>query len=105
MSHEFTYVSCPYCSHQIELSKFKRATFPIDPLDFYILTVREQRSGEGFRKGRGKGHRGFFPVEGSEKTIVELAKGSPQDREIAKAIIDRIMLIYKAYEKAGLIKG
>ena len=97
MTKKLEYVSCAYCGQSSILRRFLNATFDIDPLEYEIYTVREQRSGKG---GTDKG---FFKIEG--KTIVHLANGSEQERAIARKIIDRIKAIYQAYEKADLIEG
>ena len=101
----FSYVSCPYCSHSILLNKFLKTSFPIDPLDFFIMNSREQRSDPGWKKGsaKGSGQVGFFHVEGSEKTILDLARGTPEEKRIAQKIANRIKTIYESYVKAGLI--
>ena len=102
--NEFTFVSCPYCSHALILGRFKKAAFPIDPLDFLILTRRTQKSEPGWKRGKGKGHRGFFNVPGAGKTIKELSEGSEEEKEIAQAIAHRIETIYKSYKKEGVIQ-
>lgn len=97
MGQIFTYICCPYCSHSILLNKFKRATFPISPLEFFILHKREQKHDPGYAFGEGKGHRGFFRIEGSQKTIQQLLSGDPQEREIAHKIIARVKTICQTY--------
>jgi len=101
----FSYISCPYCSHSLVLEKFQKTKFPIDPLDFFIMNDREQRSDVGWTKGnaKGSGQVGFFHVEGSEKTIVELSHGTREEKRIAEKIANRIKLIYESYRQAGLI--
>ncbi len=103
--NEFTFVSCPYCSHALILGRFKKAAFPIDPLDFLILTRRAQKSEAGWPRGKGKGHRGFFNIPGEGKTIKELSEGSEEERQIASAIARRVERIYSSYQKAGLIQA
>jgi len=100
---EFTFVSCPYCSHALILGRFKKAAFPIDPLDFLILTRRAQKSEAGWPRGKGKGHRGFFKVEGSGKTILNLMDGNKEEAKIAVQIATRVQKIYDSYKLGGLI--
>lgn len=100
---QYGFVSCPYCSHSLVEAKFKRAKFDIAPLEYKIYTQREQRSQKGFPRGQGKGHRGFYMIEGSGKNILQLMDGSKEEAKIAVAIVDRIKKIYEAYESVGLI--
>jgi hypothetical protein len=100
---KFIFIGCPYCSHALILGRFKKAAFPIDPLDFLILTRRAQKSEGGWPRGKGKGHRGFFNIPGEGKTIRELWNGSSEEKEIASAIARRIERIYNSYKKVGVI--
>lgn len=98
-AHIFVYVSCPYCASSILLKEFRRTKFDINPLEFHIIHKREQKSGRGYSFGKGKGKRGFFLIEGSQKTIQDLLSGTEEEREIAQKIIARVKKICEAYQK------
>lgn len=73
------------------------AEFNISPLEFHILTQREQKSGLGESKP------GFYTIPGSQKSILDLVNGSPQEKEVAQKILERLKIIYDAYHGAGLL--
>ena len=101
---EYAYISCPYCGRSIVKERFKKARFPIDPAVYRIYSVREQKSEKGFSRGKGANHRGFFMVEGSGKTILDLMNGTEEQQKIAVQIADRIKIIYDSYRKEGLVE-
>ena len=89
------YVACCMCGKTVARNKLKAEGFKIDPLDFRILQVREQKGG---RSGQG-----FFDIPEEGKTIKQLYEGSEQDREIVEAFKTRILSVVRAYVKAGII--
>jgi DNA-directed RNA polymerase subunit RPC12/RpoP len=101
---EYVFIACPYCSHAIIEKRFKKTSFSIPPLEYQIYTKREQRSEKGFSRGKGSGHRGFYMMEGSGKTILQLMDGTKEEQQIAIRITDRIKTIYNEYRNGGLIK-
>jgi hypothetical protein len=90
------YVACCMCGKTVSRNKFKDENFKIDPLEFRILQVREQKGG---RQGQG-----FFDIPEEGKTIVDLWNGSLEDREIVQAFKHRLLSVIQSYVKAGIIK-
>lgn len=97
------YVACPYCANTLLLNRFLKTKFPIDPLDFFLVSDRQQKSDFGRKKGDAAGKVGFFRIPGSERTIVQLAHGNLEERQIAQKIVSRIKQIHDSYDKAGLL--
>lgn len=101
---DFVFIACPYCSHSLVLERFKKTAFPISPVEFLIYSKRAQKSEKGFHRGDGRGHRGFFKVENSGKTIIGLMNGSAEEKLIVERIAERVKAIYNSYVQAGLIQ-
>lgn len=97
---EISFVNCPLCSHSRVLkgkAAWKPLPFTIDPTDFFVFTVREQRGG----KGRG----GFFNVDGKEKNIAALYfSNDPFEKEIAEALKVRLVSVVKAWLDLGVLR-
>lgn len=98
----FRYVACPYCANTLLLQRFLKSEFPINPLDFFLVTDRQQKSDYGRKKGD-KGTVGFFRIPGSERTIIQLSHGNLEERQIAQKIVSRVKQIHDAYKRAGLL--
>jgi len=96
---EIPFVNCPLCSHSRVLTgkaAWKPEAFKIDPAEFHVYTVREQRGG--------KGHGGFFTVEGSQKTISELYFSDDGfEKEVAEALKERLLRVVKAWAEAKVL--
>jgi len=89
------YVACCMCGKTVAKNKFKAEPFKIDPLDFRLLQVREQKGG---RAGQG-----FFNIPEEGKNIRDLWNGSSEEKEIAQTFKDRLLAVVKAYMSAGII--
>lgn len=96
------YLSCPFCSRNLLLSKIN--VEEMDKLDkdpatqWYILQVREAR-------GRTEGIKaaGFWLVPEESKTIVEMLDDE-RLRPYALGVLQRLRVIIDSYDKAGLLR-
>lgn len=96
------YVACIVCGKTVVVNKFKADPFTIDPSEYIILQVREQRGGRSKEEGQ---QPGFFLLKEESKTIKDLwESGDAQERAIAEAFKERVLSIVRAYKKAGIIK-
>lgn len=96
------YVACIMCGKTVIANKFNAEPFTIDPLDYIVLQIREQRGGKSKQEGQ---QPGFFLLKEDSKTIRQLwESGDPQERAVAETFKDRILSIVRAYKQAGIIK-
>ena len=97
---EFRYLCCLNCGHARVLKNFRLEPFPIDPLKFYVLRVREQYPG-----GYDQEKRGFFDLPNRAKTMTDLWNSqNPSERELAETMKQRLLSIVQAYRSVGIIK-
>ncbi len=90
------------CGKTVSQNKFNFEPFKIEPLDYIILQVREQRGGRSKEEGK---QAGFFLLPEQSKNIVELwSSGDPEEKAIVEAFKERLLVILKAYLNAGIIK-
>ena len=90
------YVACNFCGKTVSERRFVAAPFDITPSEYRILQVRQQVGG---RKGQG-----FFDIPEEGKNIVQMLNdGDPREREIAEALIERVLNVVRDYMEAGII--
>jgi len=97
-----SYLICPFCGHSLYMGYFEKSDpfkTPLEPLEFEVLQVREQRPRQP-RKTMTKG--GFFLVPERCETILQLRKSNPA---LAHRIIERVKALAEGYESAGLFEG
>lgn len=96
---EVPFVNCPLCSHSRVLKgryAWKPEPFEIDPADFHVLTVREQKGG--------KGTGGFFNIPGRERTIADLFFSDDDfEKIVAEALKERLLSVVRAWHEAGVL--
>lgn len=90
------YVACIMCGKTVVRSKLKNEGFRIEPLDFRVLQVREQKGG---RK-----EQGFFDIPEEGKTILQLWNGSDEEKAIVEIFKSRLLSIVHSYLRTGIIQ-
>ncbi len=90
------YVACIICGKTVVKAKLKNEGFRIEPLDFRILQVREQKGG--------RSEQGFFDIPEEGKTILQLWNGSDEEKAIVEIFKSRLLSIVRSYLKAGIIQ-
>jgi len=102
MGTPVNYVACNMCGKTVVENKFHPEPFTIDPSEFIILQVREQRGGRSKEEGS---QPGFFIQENLSKTMKQLWDSSDSsERTIAETFKERILSVVRAYVKDGIIK-
>lgn len=102
MGTPVNYVACNMCGKTVVENKFHPEPFNIDPSEFIILQVREQRGGRSKEEGS---QPGFFLQQGQSKTMKQLWESSDSsERIIAETFKERIMSVVKAYFRDGVIQ-
>ena len=102
MGTPVNYIACNMCGKTVAETKFNPAPFNIDPSEFIILQVREQRGGRSKEEGS---QPGFFLQEDQSKTMKQLWESSDSsERTIAETFKERVLSVVKAYFKDGIIQ-
>ena len=102
MGTPVNYVACNMCGKTVVENKFHPEPFNIDPSEFIILQVREQRGGSSKQDGS---QPGFFLQADQSKTMKQLWDSSDSsERAIAETFKERILSVVRAYVKDGIIQ-
>lgn len=102
MGTQVNYVACNMCGKTIVQNKFSPEPFTIDPSEFIILQVREQRGGSSKQEGS---QPGFFLQADQSKTMKQLWESSdPSEKLLAETFKERILSVVKAYFKDEIIQ-
>ena len=102
MGTPVNYVACNMCGKTIVQNKFNPEPFTIDPSEFIILQVREQRGGSSKQEGS---QPGFFLQADQSKTMKQLWESSDSsERLLAETFKERLLSVVKAYAKDGIIQ-
>ena len=108
---KFSYLACPFCNRNMLLNKIDpdqlakletKEGISVDPLEWKIYQVREQRGGKGSPTRGIKAKGGFYLIPEESKSIIEML----EDEELkayAEAVIERLKIIWSSYMKAGLV--
>lgn len=108
---KFSYLACPFCNRNMLLRKInadqlaelrtKEGIF-IDPSEWRIYQVREQRGGRGSPEKGIKAKGGFYLLPEESKNIVEMLE-DVELKPYAEAVIKRLKIIWNSYKEAGLL--
>ena len=95
-------VACVFCGKSVIRERLSLESFENWSIDWKVLQVREMLAGP-CRGKKGKDRSTGFPVVPEESlSILQMAENEEYDN-LVEAIRNRLVMIVKAYIKAGLI--